>query len=139
MHDERKWPLSALLLRGRSTLARRVAERRRPGQRQHIEIELPGPVLPGILRERQSGGQHHGKDDGKRRTNEKQRTRPGHAITPSLNWTHQVSRISARPGTLQEQNSNQRRAELTDIYCHITAELRSGSRVPQTCCLSMIF
>src|SRR5882762_5187229 len=108
MHDERKWPLSALLLRGRSTLARRVAERRRPGQRQHIEIELPGPVLPGILRERQSGGQHHGKDDGKRRTNEKQRTRPGHAITPSLNWTHQVSRISARPGTLQEQNSNQR-------------------------------
>src|SRR6266576_3147248 len=82
MHDEGKWPLSALLLRGRSTLARRVAERRRPGQRQHIEIELPGPVLPEILRERQSGGQHHGKDDGKRRTNEKQRTRPGHAISP---------------------------------------------------------
>src|SRR5262245_9738541 len=84
MHHEREWPVATLILRGCSTLARRIAERRRPGQRQHIEVELPGPVLPTILRQRQAGGEHHDDNNGER-TTEKRQT--GHAIPPSLNTT----------------------------------------------------
>src|SRR6476646_900300 len=49
MHHERVGPRPALLLGRRSTLARPLAERRRPGQRQYIEVELAGFVLAAIL------------------------------------------------------------------------------------------
>jgi hypothetical protein len=50
VYDERVGARAALLLRRRAALARRLAKRRRPGQRQHIEIELAGLVLAAILR-----------------------------------------------------------------------------------------
>ena len=49
VHDKGIGARPALLLRRRPTLASGVAERRRPGQRQNIEIELSGPVLAIIL------------------------------------------------------------------------------------------
>ena len=68
MHDEGKWPLPALLLRGRSTLSRRVAERRRPGQRQHIEIELAGLVLAPVLLGGRTADHEHQGEGGERGT-----------------------------------------------------------------------
>src|SRR5665213_90666 len=52
MHHEGKRPAGALLVDrppGRALMGG-LAERRRPGQRQHIEIELTGRVLPAVLR-----------------------------------------------------------------------------------------
>ena len=52
VHDEGIGPAAALLLRRRSGARspRRLAVRRRPGQRQHVEVELAGLVLATVLR-----------------------------------------------------------------------------------------
>src|SRR5262245_11595454 len=127
MHHEREWPVATLILRGCSTLARRIAERRRPGQRQHIEVELPGSVLPTILRQRQAGGEHHDDNNGER-TTEKRQT--GHAIPPLTQHDDQgctkpayqtppdgVCWLAASVRTLSEQNKNEKRIRLSRIYC----------------------
>jgi hypothetical protein len=66
VHDEGVGPRRALLLRRRAALARRLAERWRPGQRQHIEIELTGLVLAPVLRGRDVGAGYQARrqDDG---------------------------------------------------------------------------
>src|SRR5262249_39420579 len=52
VHHERVGPHAALLLRRRATLAGGLAERRRPGERQQVEVELSGLILAAILRRR---------------------------------------------------------------------------------------
>src|SRR5262249_61962008 len=55
VHDEGIGPRAALLLRRRAALAGGFAERRRPGERQHVEVELPGLILAAILRRGDTG------------------------------------------------------------------------------------
>jgi hypothetical protein len=49
VHDEGVRPRAALLLRRRAALAGGLAERRRPRERQHVEVELSGLILAPIL------------------------------------------------------------------------------------------
>ena len=69
-----------------------LAERRRPGQRQHIEVELSGLVLPAVLRQREPGGERHGDHDGgdERTTSDERNLAMQY---PSLNSMYQVCLI----------------------------------------------
>ena len=101
VHHKRVGPRPALLLRGRSALAGRLAERRRPGQRQHIEVELAGFVLAPILcrgdvgaadEERHSnGGKSHATDNS---SHDDPRTHM------------RISEGTTPPRTFQEQSGN---------------------------------
>src|SRR5438094_314483 len=67
MHDKGKRPLAALQLRRLAPLARRFAVGRRPGQREHVEVERSGLVLAPVLRRRRAGRKDD-REDRKRRT-----------------------------------------------------------------------
>src|SRR6516162_4474879 len=78
VHDEGIGPRAALLLRRRASLAGGFAERRRPREREDVEVELSGLILAAILRRRDIGdsnrephrhrGQRHATDAPDHRT-----------------------------------------------------------------------
>ncbi len=107
VHDEGIGPRRALLLRRRPALARRLAKRRRPGQREHVEIELAGLVLAPVLRrgaakgERQRDGDTRDAND----TSNADRTKPTIG-TPITQCGAHRGTVSMARGTFQEQKGN---------------------------------
>src|SRR6185437_3774705 len=94
MHYEGKRPSGALLINrapGRA-LMRRFAKRRRPGQRQDIEIKLAGRILPTVLLRSILGE----RDDGE---NKKKAQGNGSSLRRLTDTTTEHRTLPLAPGT----------------------------------------
>ena len=130
VHHEGIGPRPALLLRRRATLAGRFAERRRPGQRQDIEVELTGLVLAPV----RSGGVSGSLPPATRRKPPMQR-RPAARIPATRTMNAPIpdegrETISQDVRTFQEQNGNKQQARVGSRVTRLSRDAQPGMKRP---------